>query len=339
MSSAAQTPIPGNRLLSIDFLRGFIMVLLALESTQMYSNLSKLNSTGSPIFLGQLFHHPWHGLHFWDLVQPTFMFIAGTAMAFSLQKQRVTLTWNQSFIKTLKRCFWLFFWGVTDYLVREKGLVFELWDVLTQLSFTTLIAFLVSRWPVKWQAVASLTCLLIPELLYRLIKEPGFSQPFVNQHNFGNYMDIILMNKINPHGWVAINCISTAAHTIWGLMAGQALLTSMGGDKKVIILLGLGALLLFAGFGLDLSGITPIIKRIATSSFVLASGGYCLIFLGLCYWWIDVRKHQQRHLYPRFWLLDICCSLRHCLSSFCFTVDHLGLHRCSNHDECRHLHV
>ena len=30
-----------------------------------------------------------------------------------------------------------------------------------------------------------------------------------------------------------------------------------------------------------LAGITPIIKRIATSSFVLASGGWCLLVFGL----------------------------------------------------------
>ncbi|HIE13430.1 MAG TPA: DUF5009 domain-containing protein, partial [Desulfotomaculum sp.] len=28
-------------------------------------------------------HHKWHGLHFWDLVQPYFMFIVGVAIPFS----------------------------------------------------------------------------------------------------------------------------------------------------------------------------------------------------------------------------------------------------------------
>jgi predicted acyltransferase len=37
---------------------------------------------------------------------------------------------------------------------------------------------------------------------------------------------------------------------------------------------------------------TPIIKRIATSSFVLASGGWCLLALGLFYWWIDIKNHN-----------------------------------------------
>jgi predicted acyltransferase len=43
--------------------------------------------------------------------------------------------------------------------------------------------------------------------------------------------------------------------------------------------------------------ITPIIKRIATSSFVLASGGWALLTLAVCYWWIDVRDHKKYVLF------------------------------------------
>src|SRR5271170_6316238 len=95
-----------QRLLSLDFMRGFIMVLLALESTGLYEHLFEASS-GTPLsgFFQQFFHHPWHGLRFWDLVQPSFMFMAGTAMALSLHSQELNgMTWNQSFKKTLKRC-------------------------------------------------------------------------------------------------------------------------------------------------------------------------------------------------------------------------------------------
>ena len=33
------TQTPGQRLLSLDFMRGFIMVLLAMESTGLYEHL------------------------------------------------------------------------------------------------------------------------------------------------------------------------------------------------------------------------------------------------------------------------------------------------------------
>lgn len=295
MTKSPDYSAPAARLLSLDFLRGFIMVLLAIESTGLYDFLYHHSPADSVFhhFIAQFTHHPWHGLHFWDLVQPAFMFMAGVAMAFSLNKQwKNGATWRQSFQKTLRRCFWLFFWGVLDYAVRPNGLSFELWDVLTQLSFTTLVAFLIFRWSNMAQIGVCIGLLLLTEALYRLTHVPGFDMLFTNQHNFGNYVDTILMNKINPSGWVAINCIPTAVHTIAGAMAGKLLLGNSCKKLRYLVLWGL--ICLAVGFGLDWLHITPIIKRIATSSFTLASLGWCLGFLALCYWWIDVKDHRRR---------------------------------------------
>ena len=131
--------------------------------------------------------------------------------------------------------------------------------------------------------------------------------PFVDQHNFGNYMDTVLMNKINADGWVAINCIPTAVHTIAGALVGKLLLgtgTSKGLENidqkgllkiKTILLFAIACLCL--GYGLDYMGVTPIIKRIATSSFSLASLGWCLMGLAICYWWIDILDHKKYLLF------------------------------------------
>jgi len=285
-----------TRLLSLDFLRGFIMVLLALESTRLYDNLFEL-SQGTFIqnLFIQFFHHPWNGLRFWDLIQPGFMFIAGTALAFSLHRQtEAGIVWRDQFTKTLRRSGWLFFWGVLDYAVRPGGLSFELWDVLTQLSFTTLVAFLIFRWAATHQILLSIGLLTLTEVLYRFTNIPGFDQPFTDQHNFGNFMDLVLMNKINSDGWVAINCIPTAAHTIWGAVAGKLLISSIEEVKKLKYLVIAGVICLVVGYAMNWT-ITPIIKRIATSSFTFASGGWCLIALAISYWWIDVKNHR-RHL-------------------------------------------
>lgn len=285
--------LPSHRLLSLDFMRGFIMVLLMLESTGLYEHLfdSTQGNFLSSFFL-QFFHHPWNGLRFWDLIQPGFMYMAGVAMAYSLHKQRqAEMTWQQSFQKILKRCALLFFFGVLDYAVRPGGLSFELWDVLTQLSFTTLVAFLIFNWSATAQIVTCIALLLLTECLYRFTGVPGFDQPFTDQHNFGNYTDLLLMNKINKGGWVAINCIPTAVHTIAGALTGKLLIGDRKLKIKTMVLWGVTALIV--GYGLDIAGITPIIKRIATSSFVLASLGWCLLGLALCYWWIDIRKHKS----------------------------------------------
>lgn len=281
-----------NRLASLDFMRGLIMVLLALESAGLYEHL--LKATGGSFYEGffmQFFHVPWRGLHFWDLVQPGFMFMAGVAMAYSLHNQQKRgVKWADSFLKALKRSAWLFFWGVLDYAVHPKGLRFELWDVLTQLSFTTLVAFLIFRWSFAAQAATCIGILLLTEILYRFTNITGFNQPFTDQHNFGNYIDLVLMNTINPGGWVAINCLPTAVHTIAGAMVGKLFLS---GKKPIQVLLFSGLICLLIGFGLDWLNITPIVKRIATSSFTLASLGFCLFALAFFYWWIDILDHKK----------------------------------------------
>ncbi|WP_336517506.1 DUF5009 domain-containing protein [Pollutibacter soli] len=292
MTPELNPPKFSSRLLSLDFMRGLIMVLLMAESTGLYDHINEALEPGIlRSFAGQFFHHPWNGLYFWDLIQPGFMFIAGTAMAYSLQKQwQNGVSWNESFRKILVRCFWLFFWGVLNYAVRKNGLSFELWNVLTQLSFTTLVAFLIFRWKISYQILFCAALLLLTEVLYRITDIPGFDQPFTDQHNFGNYMDLILMNKINGDGWVAINCIPTAVHTIAGALVGKLLISN---GKPLKYLFGWGLICLVLGYALDFSGITPIIKRISTSSFVLASLGWCLLGLATCYWWIDVKDHRK----------------------------------------------
>ena len=293
MSSTEKMPASSQRLLSLDFLRGLIMVLLIMASTGVYDYLYE-NTKGQAfnLFIEQFVHYPWNGLRFWDLVQPAFMFMAGTAMAFSLTRQWANgATWAQSFKKALRRSAWLFFFGVLSYAVRRKGLSFELWNVLTQLSFTTLVAFLIFRWSSLAQIVVCIGLLLLTEILYRYTNIPGFDQPFTDQHNFGNYIDTVLMNKINDDGWVAINCIPTAVHTIAGALAGKLLLGGKGKKVQVLLIWGLGCL--FVGYGLDYAGITPIIKRIATSSFTMASLGWCLWFLAFSYWWIDIKGHRD----------------------------------------------
>ncbi len=299
MPETSDAPPFYYRLQSLDFMRGFIMVLLALESAGLYDHLDEATK-GNAIngLLQQFFHHPWHGLHFWDLVQPAFMFMAGVAMAYSLHKQQQKgMSWAESFRKILKRSGWLFFWGVLDYAVSEKGLSFLYWDVLTQLSFTTLVAFLIFNWSAAAQIITCVALLLLTECLYRFTHVPNFDQPFTDQHNFGNYIDLKLMNVINEGGWVAINCIPTAVHTVAGALIGKLLLK---GGKQVKPILLWAFICLTAGYVLDLADITPIIKRIATSSFVLVSLGWCLLMLALFYWWIDIRNHKK---YLKFFLV------------------------------------
>lgn len=66
------TPVTAaQRLLSLDFLRGLIMVLLMISSTGLYDFLyEKTTGHSFNVLVEQFVHHPWNGLRFWDLVQP-----------------------------------------------------------------------------------------------------------------------------------------------------------------------------------------------------------------------------------------------------------------------------
>ena len=47
----------------------------------------------------------------------------------------------------------------------------------------------------------------------------------------------------------------------------------------------------------ELIGITPIIKRISTTSFAFAAGGWAVLALAISYWLIDVKK-KNRWVFP-----------------------------------------
>ena len=284
-----------TRLLSLDVMRGLIMILLAAESCHLYVSLNDQFPTGI-INTGvrQFFHHPWHGLRFWDLVQPAFMTMAGAALYISWYYKSIKgVSWESNFRHVAIRCFRLFVCGTALHCIYAGEMVWELWNVLTQLSVTTLIAYLIIRQSSMFQVIVSVLLLVLTEALYRLVLQPGFDQPFTQFRNFGAWFDTIIMGKINTDGWVAINIIPTAAHTIWGVLAGKLLISTKPAGVKIRTLLLAAAAALVIGYTLDLAGITPVIKRISTSSFALVSGGYVLAILALLYYITDVKAWNK----------------------------------------------
>lgn len=294
MTSQQKDTNTNTRLLSLDFFRGITMFLLVAEGTRLWSVLVQDPIAGTALesFFQQFHHHHWNGLHFWDLVQPFFMFIVGVAMPFSYAK-RIKQGYSRRKITRhiIQRSFILLAFGVGLHCGYNRKLVWELWNVLSQLSVTILIAYFLMRYKWTTQILVSISLLVLTELAYRTFSLEGYNQPFVKDHNFGSWMDMVLMGKINNGGgWVAINFIPTAAHTIWGVVAGQLLMSEKSESQKVKLLAIAGAFILFAGYLLDWSSVTPIIKRICTSSFVLTSGGWALLVLAFSYWLIDLKK-------------------------------------------------
>jgi predicted acyltransferase len=128
------------------------------------------------------------------------------------------------------------------------------------------------------------------DLAYRFFPVEGFNHPWVNYENLGAWFNNKIEGVDKASEWATLNFVSTTAHTVWGVMCGKLLMSDKPIAKKIQILLVAGVSALVIGYSLDLLNITPIIKKIATSSFVFASGGWAILALCFSYWLIDVRK-------------------------------------------------
>lgn len=284
------SPLPG-RVNSIDFYRGLTMFLLAGESTHLFSHLLDVDNPFIHAIAEQFHHHEWHGLRFWDLIQPFFMFIVGVAIPFAVAN-RLKKGDSERLITlhAVKRAFLLLFLGWALYCVAAGKIVWQFQNVLAQLSVTYLVAFLIRKRSYMFQILFTLVILLLIDLAYRFFPVPEFSQPWVNYENLGAWVNNKIEGVDKASEWASLNVISTTAHTVWGVLCGKLLMSDLSVKKKIQTLLMGGFAALAIGYSLDLMNITPIIKKIATVSFVFASGGWAILVLCLFYWLVDVKK-------------------------------------------------
>src|SRR6195952_2235777 len=80
-------PIGGQRLYSLDALRGFDMFWI-MGAEEIFHGLAKI--TGSPFWIAianQFTHPDWNGFHFYDLIFPLFLFMAGVATPYSVGRE------------------------------------------------------------------------------------------------------------------------------------------------------------------------------------------------------------------------------------------------------------
>jgi predicted acyltransferase len=281
----------GDRVTSIDFFRGLTMFLLMGESTELYRHFSTIDSSFMHFLGTQFDHHEWHGLQFWDLIQPFFMFIVGVAIPFAVYN-RIKKGASQKSLVThaFKRSLLLFVLGWALYFRGSDHIVFRLQNVLAQLSVTYLVAFLIMRKSFSFQLIFTLAILLLTDLAYRFFPVEGFNQPWVAFHNLGAWVNTKIEGTSETSIWATLNAIPTIAHTVWGVLCGKLLMSDKTPKEKIQRLVIAGVIALAIGFGLDLLNITPIIKKIATASFVFASGGWAILALAFSYWLIDVKK-------------------------------------------------
>ena len=284
-------PQKSERLLSLDVFRGIAIASMIL-----------VNNPGSWSHVyPQLRHAQWHGVTFTDLIFPFFLFIVGVAMTFSLSKQIESGADRKKLVlKILRRTAIIFLLGM--FLAGFPNFNFStirIPGVLQRIAVCYLFtSIIVLRTGWKGQAYWAVGLLFFYFLAMKFIPVPGFGAGDLSaEGNFAAFFDRIFLTghmwsqskTWDPEG--LFSTIPAIATTLTGVLTGWFLRSDKPKVEKTMWLLLIGNLGLLAGWTFDTW--FPMNKSIWTSSYVIYTSGMALIFLGICYYTIEVLNWRK----------------------------------------------
>lgn len=290
-----------QRLYSLDALRGFDMFWI-MGADGVCHHLSKV--TDSPFWnemAVQMDHPAWNGFHFYDLIFPLFLFLAGVATPYSIGRKLEKGEKRGTLVRTvIKRGLILVLLGI----VVNNGLRIQAIDdirfasVLGRIGLAYMFANIIYLYSKERAQIIWCSAILIGYwLVLKFTSAPGFPRgDLTMEGNFASYVDrLILPGKLylkihDPEG--IFSTIPAIATGLLGIFAGNLLKNSVKLPKTKVVYLALAGvvlLLLSALWNLDF----PINKNLWTSSFVLLTGGISLLLLSLFYYVIDVLGYQK----------------------------------------------
>ncbi len=290
-----------QRLLSIDALRGFDMLLIAGGGTFLVLLENNTGLAWIDWIAGQLKHPAWNGFTFYDFIFPLFLFIAGVSMAFSLSKGIET---GLSKTELYKKAFWrmliLILLGILD---KNQPVTFfepsqiRVASVLGRIGvagfFASLLYLNFSRLHrIFW--VAGILLFYYAALF--LIPVPGYGPGNLSMEGNlvgwidKNFLPGRLLQKIYDENGL-ITQLPALCLTVMGSLAGDVLRSEQKEGKKLQILLltGIAGIVIGLFWGLHF----PINKHLWSSSFIMLTGGMAFLILSLFYYIIDVLKYQR----------------------------------------------
>jgi len=291
----AVSPAAGTkRLVSLDAFRGWTMFWI-VGGAALVGGLQALNT--NPVINGlvyELNHTDWQGLRFYDLIWPSFMLMTGMSLPFSYAKRSLTQTHHQIFMRVLRRFAVLFLLGsLRESIQFNHPYLIELSSALQPIAVAYLAAFLLIRKSWKIQAAAGAGMLVFYGLLLAFVPAPDVPAGSYDRNaNLVLWTDLATVGRVLPEHWGTVICtLPTIATTILGMLLGELLMTnrSAASKMKIIALVGLSGVVL----GWALNPVIPIVMKIWTTTYGLASAGFaCLMFL-VFYWLIDVRGFRK----------------------------------------------
>jgi len=299
VSKTSQLTLPAERIVSIDALRGFDMFWI-IGGGEVFSSLAHVwEHPVTETIHEQLEHVEWQGFHFEDLIFPLFLFIMGVVLPFSISRRRQR---GQSlagiYLHILKRSFVLILLGlIFNDLLRFEWSQMRWPGVLQRIGLCYLFAAILvvhTKW--RTQTIVIAVVLILYWAVMALIPVPGFGEGVMTAEGcLSSYIDQQLIPGTLYYGYGdnegLISTLPAICTVLLGVLAGHWLRSDCTGGRKAAVLAVAGLACTAAGYLWGL--VFPIVKIIWTSSYVLYSGGLCLMLLALFYWVIDVKGYRK----------------------------------------------
>ncbi|MFZ0489885.1 MAG: DUF5009 domain-containing protein [Salegentibacter sp.] len=287
-----------QRYFALDVLRGMTIALMVV-----------VNNPGSWGHIYAPFEHAaWNGFTPTDLVFPTFLFVIGNAMSFSLRKYEEKA--ESAFLrKVFKRSLLIFFIGLFlnafPFVYRDGGeLVLKdlsqvrIMGVLQRIALCYLFGSLIIHY-LKLKKALILGGIILLGYWWIMWFFGTHPDPYSLQHNASLKFDLLFLPKANlwkgfgmpfdPEG--LLSTIPAIVNVIAGYAAGVFIQKSGNRMNTVMKLAIFGLALLILARIWDIY--FPINKGIWTSSFVLYSSGWDLLLLGALILIIEIWGYKK----------------------------------------------
>jgi predicted acyltransferase len=285
-------------------------------------------------------HVEWMGCSLHDLIQPSFSFLVGVALPFSITSRLARgQEKSEMMLHTLWRALCLILLGVFLRSVGQPETNWTFEDTLTQIGLGYPFLFILGFRSARVQWIALLVILATywaAWALYPVSGTPavgaasgipqgspnhisGFAAHWNKNANLGAAFDQWFLNLFprsepfvaNSGGYLTLNFIPTLGTMILGLLAGGCLRNPLSHEMRIRRMLITGVAGVVVGASIHLLGICPLVKRIWTPSWTIFSGGCCFLMLAAFYSAIDWRGWKG-------WTLPLRVIGMNSIAAYCF---------------------
>lgn len=283
-----------SRFVSLDVLRGMTVCFMII-----------VNTRGSATPFAPLMHARWNGFTPTDLVFPSFLFIVGNAMTFSMKRYQ-EISNARVLSKIFKRTVLIFLFGYLMYwfpFFKVTGGHISMlpisntriMGVLQRIALCYCFASLLIHF-LPYKKVTIIAALLLLGYWILLLAFGNPADPFSISGNAVLYLDKFLLGSphlYHPSGIVfdpegILSTMPAIVNVIIGYYAGKFVQDSGKNYQTIAKLLLIGAL--FILLAICWNPFFPINKKIWTSPFVLLTSGLDLVILSALIYALEIKS-------------------------------------------------